>query len=278
MSNGRTTSFGLTLAGYGISSEVDFGERVRAAAAAGFTGVGLRAEDYVRAGADGYSDDAMDAVLARHGVALTETEYVTSWGRSVDRDEAQREKERTIFHMARRFGVPHVNTGLLEHLPEEDIVAALRDLCDRAEELVVAVEFMPYSGIPDLGTAAWVAERCGRENVALIIDAWHWARAESTSADLDVVPPGDVASIQLCDVGPTPLHPLRTESLHHRWLPGQGHGDVVGLLRDLAARDIRPDLLSVEVISDELTRRGPDAAARAAYTAAREVLEAAEYT
>ncbi|MBE2998191.1 sugar phosphate isomerase/epimerase [Nocardiopsis sp. HNM0947] len=262
----------LTLAGYGIHSSVDFGERVRAAAAAGFTGLGLRAEDYRSALAQGWTDDGIAAHLAEHDLALTEVEYVTGWGSDTERDAAQREKESTVFHMARRFGVAHVNVGLLESFDEDTVARALRDLCDRAGELVVGVEFMPYSGIPDVPSALRAMDRSGRENTGLIVDAWHWARSGSTAASLEGLDPGRVVSVQLCDVLATPMEPMRTESLHHRVLPGQGHGDVAGMLRALDAHGIDPGLVSVEVISDELASHGPREAARAAHGAALAVL------
>jgi sugar phosphate isomerase/epimerase len=79
--------------------------------------------------------------------------------------------------------------------------------------------------------------------------------------------------VQLCDVGERPLEPLRRESLHHRLPPGQGYGDVVGMLRALRAHGVDAPV-SVEVISDELLARGLETAAGTALAAAREVLAA----
>ena len=103
--------------------------------------------------------------------------------------------------MARAFGVGHLNTGLIEKLPVETIVEAFADLCDRAgDDLTIALEFMPYSGVPDLATAWRVLQEANRRNSALIVDVWHWARAGMTAADLDLVPADRIVSVQLCDV------------------------------------------------------------------------------
>ena len=200
-------------------------------------------------------------------------EYLTGWGTAEDRDAAQREKERTVFHLARLFGAAHMNCGLLEKPPAPAVVEAFGALCDRAGDLVVGLEFMPYSGVPDLPTAWRVVRDAGRANAGLLVDAWHWARSGATAEQLAAVPPERVLGVQLCDVGERPITPLRHESLHHRLLPGEGYGDVVGMLRALRAHGVAAPF-SVEVISDALLARGFDTAADLALAAARKVLAA----
>src|SRR5205823_453491 len=58
----------LVVSSYTLGTEVSFPERVRVAAAAGFAGIGLRAENYWQAQQAGLDDAAMQDVLARHGV------------------------------------------------------------------------------------------------------------------------------------------------------------------------------------------------------------------
>jgi sugar phosphate isomerase/epimerase len=261
----------LVCSSYTLGTQVRFPDRVRAAATAGYDGIGLRAENYWDAGLD---DTTMLAVAERHGVRILEVEYLTGWGTAADRDEAQQKKERTVFHMARAFGVRHLNAGLLEKLPLDVMTETFAELCERAgPDLTVALEFMPYSGVPDLATAWRIVEPV--PNAALIVDGWHWARAGQQVADLDEVPPERIVSVQLCDVRAEPMEPLRTESLGHRLPPGKGHGDAVGLVRALAAHGVAPAVMAVEVISDELVARGVDVAAQMTADAAREVLAGA---
>jgi sugar phosphate isomerase/epimerase len=131
----------------------------------------------------------MSEIARDAGVQILEVEYITAWGTAADRDDAQRRKEETVFTMARAFGVGHLNTGIIEKLPIETIVEAFAELCDRAgDDLTIALEFMPYSGVPDLATAWRVLQEANRRNSALIVDVWHWARAGMMAADLDSVP------------------------------------------------------------------------------------------
>lgn len=261
------------LSSYTLGTEVSFPARVSAAAAAGFDGIGLRAENYWAAAHTGIDGAAMATLASTAGVPVLEVEYITGWGTAGDRDAAQQRKEQTVFSMARTFGVDHLNTGLIEKLPVPDIIEAFAGLCDRAGELTIALEFMPYSGVPDLATAWRILQEADRANSALIIDVWHWTRAGMSAADLDGIPADRIVSVQLCDVQQTPMSPLRAESLGHRLPPGDGYGDPVGLLRTLQQRGVRPAVVTVEVISDELVAGGVAFAARTVAVAARQVLE-----
>jgi len=265
----------LVISSYTLGTEVSFPERVRVAGQAGFAGIGLRAENYWDARNAGLDDGAMQEILDRHGVAVMEAEYVTGWGTKEDRDAAQREKEETVFHLARTFGVPHVNTALFEKLPVDDMAGAFAALCRRAGELTMALEFLPYTGVPDLGTAWEVVRRAGEPNGAVLIDAWHWTRSGATPDDLAPVPAERIVSIQLCDVIAHPMSALREESLHHRLPPGRGYGDVVGMLHELQAKGVEPWVVTVEVPSDHLLAQGLDVTAATVLAAAREVLDKA---
>lgn len=266
----------LVISSYTLGTRVSFPERVRAAAAAGFDGIGLRAENYWDAQDAGLDGTAMAEIAASAGVPVREVEYLTGWGSPADRNAEQQRKERTVFEMARTFGVRHMNAGLLEHLPVDQIAEALAGLCDRAgADLTVALEFMPYSGVPDLATAWQVLRDAGRPNAALIVDVWHWARAGMTTADLAGVPADRVVAVQLCDVIATPMDPLRAESLGHRLPPGHGHGDAAGLVRALHDHGVTPKVVAVEVISNALVAQGVVDAASTVHAAAIEVLLAA---
>src|SRR5207302_213589 len=60
----------------------------------------------------------------------------------------------------------------------DDAAEAFAGLCDRAGEhgLVVHLEFLPWSKIPDVGSAWEVVRLAGRSNGGIAIDAWHFFR------------------------------------------------------------------------------------------------------
>jgi sugar phosphate isomerase/epimerase len=150
-------------------------------------------------------------------------------------------------------------------------VAAFAALCERAGEVRVALEFMPFGGLPDLASAWDVVRRAGRPNAGLLVDAWHWSRSGAVAADLETVPAESVMAIQLSDVAERPLADARRETLHHRLAPGEGHGDPAGMVRALRGRGVRA-MVSVEVMSDELLAVGSAACAERVMAGARRVL------
>ena len=143
---------------------------------------------------------------------ILEVEYLTGWGTAADRDEAQQAKEQTVFHMARAFGVRHLNAGLLEKLPLDVVAEEFAALCERAgtgSDGRAGVHALQRRPRPRDG----LADRAGSAERRLIVDDWHWARAGQQAADLDEVPAERIVSVQLCDVRAEPMEPLRAESL-----------------------------------------------------------------
>ena len=258
----------LTLSALTVG-DVPFDERVAAAAGAGFAGVGLRAEDYVIAREAGWDDAAMREALDAHGVALAEVELLDAWSPLA----GDRAKEETIFHVARTFGTPRVNAGLFRRRPLDDVVEDFAGLCARAGDLVVALEFMPFGGLPDLATAWDVVRRAGAANSGLLVDAWHWARAATTPGALAAVPAERIVAVQLADVVERPMEHAREETLHHRLVPGDGFGDVPGFVAALRAHGVDAPI-ALEVMSDDLRARGPAFTAERVMAGARAVFAA----
>ena len=123
--------------------------------------------------------------------------------------------------------------GCLEKLPLDVVGEQFAALCERAgPDLTVALEFMPYSGIPDLATAWRIVQ--GVPNAGIIVDGWHWARAGQQIADLDAVPAEqDRGGAAVRRRGQSRWRRYAAESLGHRLPPGKGCGDTVGLVRGL---------------------------------------------
>lgn len=160
-----------------------FEERVRAAATAGFAGVGLLGDEYAALRAQGTSVAEMRAVLDDHGVEVAEIEFLFDWMLDGERGEQSQAAERTLHAMADAFSPHHMNVGDInspEELPPLEVVAErFAGICDRAAEhgTSVAIEFLPWTGLPDLPTGWQVVEMAGRPNGGLVVDAWHYFRS-----------------------------------------------------------------------------------------------------
>lgn len=255
---------------------VPFDVRVAAAAAGGFRGISLRAPDYLQALEDGFDDARQQALLAEAGIEVTEIGFATSWLPGARQQAGVCEEERVLWHMARLFEPRQLNAGLWDAYPLDVSVPAFGVLCDRAgaQGLVVAVEFIPYSGLRDLKSAWALVEQSGRANAGLILDTWHMHRLGISIDEVVAIPPLRWLTVQLADAAVQPWDDVREESRHARRLPGDGCIDMTTLLQSLFESGARP-LMAVEVLDDALHRLAPNAAAAKAGQSGAATLQAA---
>lgn len=251
--------FPITVSSWTLGDQCTFEERVSAAKDAGFEGIGLRAETYVDALNEGLHDEDILAILKKYDMKVTEVEYIVQWAED-HRSYEQKYKEQMCFHMCRLFGVNHINCGLMENYSVEHTAQKLKELCQRAGQYTIGVEPMPYSGLPDVKKAWAVVKESGCDNAKLILDTWHWVRANQP-IDLDVlkdVPADKVVSIQINDVWERPYASsiLRDESMHDRLAPGTGIGCTEAFVEMIKNKGIKPAVVGVEVISDAILAKG----------------------
>jgi sugar phosphate isomerase/epimerase len=274
----------LVLCSGSLAREATFGERIAAAVAGGFAGLSLWGRDYFAAQRSGLSDADMRALLAGNDLAIAELDLAWSWlpGASeiripaeLDTEELFAHDEADLLRIAEAVGARSINAIDVfgGDWSVDDAAAAFAGLCDRAAEhgLLVHIEFLPWSRIPNV-TAAWeIVRRAGRANGGVLLDAWHFFRGGGDLEALRAVPGDRVFGLQLDD-GPTKAEAdLPNAALHDRLLPGAGEldlGGLLGTLREIGA--VAP--VGVEVFSDELHRLDPSEAGRRAGTATREVL------
>lgn len=264
----------ITISSWTLGDQCKFEDRVIAAKEAGFEGIGLRAETYVDALNEGLFDEDILEILDKHDMKVTEVEYITLWAEE-NRSYEQKYKEQLCFHMCELFGVDHINCGLMETYSVEHTGQKLKELCQRAGKYIIGVEPMPYSGIPDLEKAWAVIEASGCENAMLILDTWHWVRADQPYDILTKEQAEKVVSIQINDAYERPYADsiLRNESMHDRLAPGTGAKDTVGFVKMIKDAGISPKVVGVEVISDAILNKGLKEAAVHNYNNAVKVLE-----
>lgn len=256
----------ITVSSWTLGDQCTFEDRVVAAKNAGYEGIGLRAETYVDALAEGLHDEDILTILEKHNMRVTEVEYIVQWAEE-NRSYEQMYKEQMCFHMCDLFNVGHINCGLMENYSVEHTAKKLAELCARAGHRIIGVEPMPYSGIPNLEKGWAVVEASGAENAALILDTWHWVRANQSYDLLTPEQAKKVISIQINDAYERPYADsiLRDESMHDRLAPGTGAKDTAGFLKMIKDAGVDPRVIGVEVISDEILGRGLEEAAKFTY-------------
>ena len=230
--------FTLAGAGFGEPPRNTFIERCEAAAEAGFTGIGLHADDLPRTIAAGVDVPQMQAVLRNNGLALVEIEFLGGWASGSGQNGGISPDLAAIEEVADALGGRQVSAGEFSSglaLDDEDLLdqvaKALRVNADRlaAKGLLVAVEAFPWSALGNIAIAIDVLRRAGAANAGLLIDVWHFFNCGGHPDQLVDLPAAGITGFQLND-GPL----VHENFLHHaraeRRLPGEGDLDVVGLI------------------------------------------------
>jgi len=255
-------------------------ERVAAAAAAGFTGVGMHWEDYDALRGAGRSDSDLLAVLDEHGVRVIEIEFLWDWMLDGDRGRESREMEAKLLTIADVFTPHHLNMGDIDmpdaRPPLSFVAERFGDVCDRAADhgTSVALEFLPWSGLPDLATACDVVRAAGRSNGGVVLDAWHYFRGNPDDTLLRSVAADVIVGVQLDDADAEVVGESYDDTILRRRLPGEGSFDLVGLIGTLDAAGVDVPY-SVEIMSTKQQALPVTEAAQRAYTAAAGVLASA---
>jgi sugar phosphate isomerase/epimerase len=251
-------------------------ERIAAAAAAGFTALSLWPEDYQRARATGLTDADLRAMLADHGLAIAELDCLGRWLPAGPSDPPLFGHDaEVLLPIADAVGARSLNALELygRRVPVEVAAEAFAGLCDRAAEhgLLVHLEFLPWSGIPDI-TAAWeIVRLAGRANGGLMLDAWHHIRSRQGLDAVAAVPADRILGLQLADAPAAPDGHILDETMRRRRLPGEGDGDLAALVQ-LLDRGGCTAPVGVEVFSDALAALPAAEAARRAHDTARAVV------
>lgn len=266
--------FTLTGAGFAEEPRHGFVQRCRAAAAAGFSGIGLHADDLPRTLASGLDLAGMRAVLAETGLHVVEIEFLGGWALDADPTALEHTVSR-IEAVTDAFGGRHVSAGEFRSDGPLDLDAAAARLDGSATRLAarglrVAVEAFPWSALSGPALAADLLRRTTAPNLGLLVDVWHFFNGGGEPEQLT----GPIAAVQLND-GPRVHEDFLVHARAARCLPGHGDLDVVGLVRAVLRAGFAGPWC-VEVNTPEFRALPIDEAAHRAAHAARTVLDAAD--
>ncbi len=227
-----------TIAGapFGQPARWSFEDRVQAAAEAGFWGIGVHFEDYAAMRERGVADGELRSVLDAYGVVVDEIEFLSGWSSEDDAVRVKaREAEEALYALADAVGARQLNVGCSELQgglgPIERVAERFAGVCERAKAhgLVVAIEFLPWSGIPDAAAAWEVAGASGAPNGGVLLDTWHFFRGNPDYEALRAIPPERIVGLQINDGPAVPIGEIREETRYGRRLPGEGDFDLARL-------------------------------------------------
>lgn len=252
-----------------------FEQRITAAKAAGFTGVGMAVErDRPQTPAE------LAEIALMHDVTVAEVEFLPGWFLEGEAGQDSASREKLLFELADAFHTRQLNVGMLlpkgELPPMELLGRKFAELCDRAADhgMVVALEPIWVFCLETPQLAAEIVAAAGRPNGGVLIDAYHVFRGPGSVEDLKRIPPELINGLQLGDTPEEMILDPKTENEHARRLPGEGSGDVTGLLVTLDQMGVDVPI-ALEVLSDDLRAEPLDQASRHAYATTARALEQA---
>jgi sugar phosphate isomerase/epimerase len=269
-----------TLAGvdrHGVA-RTPFPERVAAAGAAGFAGIGIQPADYLNSKHAGLSDATMKAVLDGHGVVLAEIDGAPWWPDPTMPAEVFRDAQDLALRLADTFGARHLIAPvpiIPEPLPPLDQLAEwFGQLCDRASSygLLVGLEFLPWAPITDAGGAWALVREAARANGGVTVDFWHHCVGSDDDDLLRAIPAERVNAVHFTDGVRNRELDLLAETTVGRRLPGEGEFPVERVLRTLDDIGAQPPI-TVEIVSIAHRRLPPDELARVVHDAVRAAID-----
>jgi sugar phosphate isomerase/epimerase len=219
-------------------------EHIEAAAAAGFSAAGVRILPPIhlsRAGCVVGNADLVRSVrkaCQQSGIRLLDAEVASLTASISEKDIS------SIAATAGELGFRFLQTVI----DDEDMSRAAANLAKLAAAATdagtrVALEFMAFRPLQDLESALTLIDRSGADNVGVVIDALHLARAAGSPEVVADVPAERIAMAQLCDapLASPAFAELAAEARNRRLHPGEGELWLNELL------DALPDGLPISV-------------------------------
>lgn len=235
-------------------SQFSFRERAEAAAAAGYTGMGLVYQD-IMANAAKMGLRGMKKILDDNGIVHIEVEFLGDWFEEGAKKAASDTVRGDLLEAAAAFGARDLKIAPKMYEETIDIpryAAALAEVCEHAGKVGtnVAIEVLPFTNIRDLKTAREVVRQAGHDNAGLCVDIWHIARGGISYDEVRALPASYIKSVELNDARAEVVGSLWDDTIHHRVLCGEGVFNPRAFIAAIRAAGF-DDFYSVEVLSKE---------------------------
>ena len=236
-------------------------DRCEAAARAGWSGVGLILDDLEHSIAK-YGLSGVKQILDDTGMKYFELEILMDWyfdGEARAKSDACR---RRYIELGGELGMRNLKIGASPFDKNTPDFARMTDefatLCIDVAQVnaTVAIEFMPFSPIRNVGEALTVAQGANQANGGLMVDYWHVARAGTPLSEVARIPARYIKGVEMDDVGAQIKGSLFDDSSFNRQLCGEGAGDCRGFVDALEQAGCTLPYYGVELIS-EVHRKFP---------------------
>ncbi len=175
------------------------------------------------------------AAVAASGLRMKAVEAAVMWSAGTPAEVLR--EARSFAELVAAVGATRLLAVCMQ--PElEDLDRARAGLAVLVEHVSAAgaqtcVEFLPWTGIPDLATAWSIVEPVG-SGAGIVLDTWHWQRQPGgpNLALLARISGERIGYVQMCDAAPGEGREIE-EAMSGRLLPGDGVVDYRALFATL---------------------------------------------
>jgi sugar phosphate isomerase/epimerase len=256
--------------------------RAAAAAAAGYTGLGLVHEDLVD-WRDRIGYGAIRRIIAENGIRHVEVEFLSDWwwAPGDPRRTASDGVREDLLEAAAELGARNLKVSPELHAVTPQDVPRMGDELGRLSEAArasgtaVIMELMPFTNVATLETALAIVAGADQPNAGILLDIWHVARGGIPYADLATIPARYLLAVELDDADPEVVGDLFDDTRFRRRLPGDGIFDIPAFLQAIDDAGFAAPYYGVEIISDTFRRQPLEVMARTSFEATMAQVEQA---
>lgn len=257
-------------------SPIPIRERVAEAAAAGFTGFGIRHCD-LPAIRDGIGYRELKSMLNDNGITIVELEYLEDWFTEGDLRQVADERRALLLVAAEALGARHIKTAgdfrNSEFNPERLAPHLLKLAKDAADVgTVVGLEPTPYFDIKTPHDAIKLLELVDHPAAGMFLDIWHIGRMKVPFTALQTLPKKWIFGVEVNDAMQECVGSLIDDTINNRRFVGEGELGSVKFIETLKGMGYEGPW-GVEIISHEMRALPVREALRRAYETTIRYLE-----
>ena len=266
-----------TLAGDAIAltenelSPFSLQDRVRIAAEAGYSGIGLIHADLLHQRKNlGYP--TIRSMFQDHGLKYLELEFLGDWFADGERKHQSDVIKHDLFEAAAELKARHIKMGgdfFGKPWPTSRLIESFGQVCEEAHDygLLLALEPQPWTNISTIDFGLEIVSAVNASNGGLLVDIWHVARGGNDYRDILKIPAHLIKAVELDDARLETRGTLWEDTIHHRELCGEGELDPPTFLKYLQEVGYTGPY-GIEIISEtHRTRTLPNAAKKSIETA-----------
>lgn len=250
-------------------------ERIPIIARAGYDGLSIFTSDIEAAKESGVGLPKLRRRIEDAGLAVAEIDPLLLWYPSASPGPGLFSfTTEQVLEMGAALGARSVGAlAMLGQPSVNELIDGFESLCREAAkvELLVHLEFVPFSAVRTLHEARSIVERAQCGNGGIMLDTWHLKRSGGSAADVEDAG-GLILGVQLNDAPEQAQDDLQLETMRSRLLPGDGDADVIGVLRALRAGGSTAPL-GVEVFSETFAALSASEIAQQTLHATQKVIE-----